>query len=67
MNRHALTRLHQMLQNFLSVPDHFGTSCIKELTSCQAASLTEVFMAERNNILDVNVCLKVKSKRKLQL
>ena len=56
-----------MLQNFLSVPDYFGTSCIKELTRCQAASLTEVFMAERNNILDVNVCLKVKSKIKLQL
>ena len=31
MVRHTLNILQQMLQDFLSVSDHFGTLCIKGL------------------------------------
>ena len=31
MVRHTLNILQQMLQDFYSVSDHFGTLCIKEL------------------------------------
>ena len=54
MVKHTLKILQQMLQDFESVSDHFGTSCIKGLTCIITITIALTNKIENKNEYENN-------------